>query len=79
MTVTLELPPDMEAMLNQEAAVYGQSLEDYILRHLREVSVTQKQEFEAAVSGIRRGMADAAAGREISLENYLAEIAGTAV
>ena len=35
----------------------------------------EKAEFDAAVAGIRRGMADAAAGREITIEDYWAEIA----
>ncbi len=37
-------------------------------------SLAEKTESDAAVAGIRRGMADAA-GHEINLEDYLPEIA----
>lgn len=75
MTISLELPPETEAHVSEMASRHGQKPEEYALRLLNEMARAEKAEFDAAVAGIRRGMADAAAGREISLEDYLAEIA----
>ena len=140
MTLTLELPPDVESRLYALSAQSGQKPEEYLIGLVREKPMTEeaaeraeldalwddyharfghepgptaeevlaglirsdqeiaagqwltleemdaairasrdkrveKSEFDAAVAGIRRGLADAAAGREISLEDYRAEIA----
>ena len=136
MTLTLELPPDVESRLHALSAQSGQKPEEYLiglarekplteeaaeldalwddyharfghepgptaekvlaglLRNDREIAAGQwltleevdatmrasrdkwleKSGFDAAVAGLRRSMADAA-GREISLEDYRAEIA----
>ena len=75
MTILLDLPPETEARVSEMASRNGQKPEEYALRLLDEISRVEKAEFDAAVAGLRRSMADAAAGREISLEDYLAEIA----
>jgi predicted transcriptional regulator len=74
MTLMLTLSPETEARLNEIASLHGQKPEEYALRVLDEMALADKTEFDAAVAGLRRGMADAAAGREIALEDYLAEI-----
>lgn len=75
MTIVLDLPPETEARVSEMASRHGQKPEEYALRLLDEISRAEKAESDAVVAGVRRGMADAAAGREISLEDYLAEIA----
>jgi predicted transcriptional regulator len=75
MTLTLELTPEVETRLHELAARHGQTEEEYALQALHEKSQAEQREFEEAVAGIRRGMADAEAGREISLEDYRAAIA----
>ena len=75
MTLMLNLSPEAEARLHEMASLHGQEPEEYATRMIDEMSLADKNEFDAAVAGIRRGMADAAAGREISMEDYLAEIA----
>jgi len=72
----LTRPPETEARLHEMASLHGQEPEEYAARMIDERSLADKNEFDAAVAGIRRGMADAAAGREISMEDYLAEISG---
>lgn len=139
MTLTLELPPDVESRLHELSARTGQKPEDYLIGLVRDAPLTEgaeadddfdaawedyharfghepgptpeevlagllqsdreiavdrwltleevdaalrtyrdrrsaKSEFDAAVVGIRRGMADAAAGREISLEDYRTDL-----
>ncbi len=74
MPLMLNLSPETEARLHEIASLHGQQPEEYASRVLDEMSLVDKNEFDAAVAGIRRGMADAAAGREISLEDYLAEL-----
>jgi len=76
MTLMLNLSPEAEARLHEMASLHGQEPEEYAARMIDERSLADKNEFDAAVAGIRRGMADAAAGREISMEDYLAEISG---
>lgn len=78
MTLILDLPPEVEAHLHERASQHGQKPEEYTLSLLDRWLREDAQEFDAAVAGVRRGMADAAAGREISLEDYLAEIADEA-
>ena len=145
MTLTLELPPDVESRLHALSAQSGQKPEEYLIGLVREKPLAEeaaeraeldalwddyharfghepgptseellalfrqnvddfaagrwfnleeldaamrlpvtaasrdkwieKSEHDMAVTGIRRGIADAAAGREISLEDYRAEIA----
>jgi|GEM_PF-882193 len=76
MALMLNLSPEAEARLHEMASLHGQEPEEYAARMIDERSLADKNEFDAAVAGIRRGMADAAAGREISMEDYLAEISG---
>ena len=75
MTMMLDLPAETEACVQEMASRHGQKPEEYALRLLDAISRAEKAEFDTAVAGLRRSMADAAAGREISLEDYLAEIA----
>jgi predicted transcriptional regulator len=78
MTITIELTPHVEAQLKRKAARQGQDVTNY-LQMLVEADARQQDlnlaDFLDAVAGIQRGMADAEAGREISLEEYRAQIA----
>jgi len=56
------------------ASLSGQRPEEYASSLLDRRLWEDAQEFHVAVSGIRRGMADAAAGREISLKGYCAQL-----
>lgn len=42
MTVTLDLPPDMEAEISEEAAEQGQELPDYLLSIIQERTTSEK-------------------------------------
>ncbi len=74
MALLLNLSPEAEARLNEMATLHGQEPEEYATRMIDKMSLADKNEFDAAVAGIRRGMADAA-GREISMEDYRAQLA----
>ncbi|MDQ2799240.1 MAG: hypothetical protein M3Y13_06320 [Armatimonadota bacterium] len=75
MTLTLELTPEVETRLHELAALHGQTEEDYALRALDAQTLAQKKDLEESVAAIRQSMEDFAAGRSISLEDYMAEIA----
>ena len=68
--VTFVLTSENEARLRIVAAQRGLAPEEALTALLTEA----QKDFDAAVAGIRRGMADAEAGREISLEDYRAQI-----
>ena len=78
MTLTLELPPELEARLRTNAAVHGKDVVDYLLTlaendppidmtHFKDMA-----DFEESVAELQRGFADADAGRTISLEEVVA-------
>ncbi len=51
----LNLSPETEARLHEMASLHGQKPEEYALRVLDEMSLAEKNEFDAAVAGIRHG------------------------
>ena len=79
MTVTLELPPDMEAELSERAAQRGQAITDYFLTlaeedlyGLAEMSAEEQQEVAAVLN---ERMQDRLAGdKGILLEAYWSEV-----
>ena len=78
MTLTLELPPELEARMKTNAAVHGKDVVDY-LRSLVEndppIDMTHFEDmadFEASVAELQQGFADADAGRTFSFEEVFA-------
>ena len=73
MTLSLELPLDLEARLREQATVHGQALESYVLRLLNERMQENAAEFDDAVAAIREGIADGEAGREQPFAEFVVE------
>lgn len=83
MTLTLDMPPDTEAVLREKAARRGQALPDYLLT-LAEADVFEESDmtdaedqadFEEAAAASREALADFDAGdRGMLLEDYRAEM-----
>ena len=69
--MTLILKPETEARLLSVAAQRQLPPEEALDVLLAEADT----DFQEAVAGIRRGMADAAAGREITFEEYCLQLA----
>lgn len=78
MTVTLELPPEMEVQLSERAAIFGQALPDYLLT-LAEADIQGGYELsEEEITIINEGLAELHAGdKGISLEEFHAEMMAT--
>ena len=79
MTVTLELPPDLEAELSERAALRGQAITDYFLT-LAQADLygehdLSEAEREEEVAIIQQGLAELHAGdKGMLLEDYRAEV-----
>ena len=79
MTVTLELPPDMEAELSERAAQRGQAITDYFLILAEadlsgEIEMSEAEQKEVAAI-IEQGLAELHAGdKGMLLEDYRAEV-----
>jgi predicted transcriptional regulator len=78
MTLTLELPPDVEERLRANAALFGRDVAGYLLM-LAEgdastdpAGVEDTADFEASVAELREGFADLEAGRTIPFEEVAA-------
>lgn len=80
MTLTLELPPDVEDRLRTNAALHGKPVTDYLVTLVENDPLIDLSEFrdmadfEESVTGVRAGLADLEAGRTISLEEMAAEL-----
>ena len=78
MSLTLELPPELEARMRTNAAVHGKDVADYLLtlpRTTRRFDLTEFEgmaDFQASVAALSAGLADLDAGRTISLEQMAA-------
>jgi len=78
MTLILELPPDVEARLRTNAALYGKDIAAYLLALAENdapVDLTEfgdMADFEASVAELREGFADLEAGRTLSFEEVIA-------
>ncbi len=78
MTVTLNIPSDMEPLLQEKAAQRGQAIPDYLLT-LTEAALYEDwqsaEEREEEIAIIEQGLAELHAGdRGILLEDYRAEV-----
>ena len=78
MTLTLELPPELEARLKTNAAVHGKDVADYLLALAENdppIDMTRFKDmadFEESVAELQQGFADADAGRTFSFEEVFA-------
>ena len=79
MTVTLDIPPDMETLLQEKATQQGQGLPDYLLSlaeaDLYEDDWQTDEDREEEIAIIHQGLADLHAGdKGMLLEDYRAEV-----
>lgn len=79
MILEFDLAPAAEARLQEKATQHGQTVEDYLFALAIAESHEDAIDYMEAVAGIRRGMADSEAGREITLDEYRARITREAV
>ena len=77
MSITLDLPPDVEASIRERAAARGQEPADY----LRDLALrdTGEEDLDAELAeeereGVLRGLADFAAGRFRPFSEFAAEM-----
>ncbi|MFH7244415.1 MAG: hypothetical protein ACHWZW_16385 [Spirulina sp.] len=73
MSITLDLPPHIEALLHQRAAVTGQDLHHTALALLSLGLSLDDDDFFAALEGIQKGLDDFAQGEFSSLEDFVTE------
>jgi predicted transcriptional regulator len=73
MTLTLNLPPDIETLLVQRAERTGQELSSLAIALLSVGLSSEGDDFFDAVAGIQRGLNDFEAGQFSSLEDFVAE------
>lgn len=78
MTVTLQIPPDMEAILSRKAELFGLSLPEYLFS-LAEADTDDDYSLSPEdIESVQQGLAEIAAGdRGISLEEMRAEMMAT--
>lgn len=73
MSITLNLPPQIEALLHQRAAALGQDIHHTVLAVLTLGLSLDDGDFFAALEGIQRGLDDFERGDCSSLEDFIAE------
>lgn len=74
MTVTLDIPPDMEAVLSKKAELFGLDLPEYLFS-LAEADVDEYYSLSVEdIESVQQGLAELAAGdRGISREKFDAQ------
>ena len=75
MTLTIELPADVEARLSADAAAQGRAPEQLAAEAVAErYGIAPAHRFDPAlINALREGIADGEAGREVDFQEYLAE------
>ncbi|MHC5672700.1 hypothetical protein [Nostoc sp.] len=73
MSITLDLPPKVEALLRQRAESTGQDISQMALAVLTLGLSLDDQDFFEALKGIQRGLDDFEQGQFSSLEDFIAE------
>nr|WP_322663528.1 hypothetical protein [Dendronalium sp. ChiSLP03b] len=73
MSITLELPPKVEALLRQRAESTGQDISQMALAVLTLGLSLDDRDFFEALKGIQRGLDDFEQGQFSSLEDFIAE------
>ncbi len=71
MSMVLELPPRLEAILHEQARLEGRPAERLIIELLERTYLVEDSEVAAAVEGIRRGVAAAERGDEMPFEEFV--------
>lgn len=73
MSITLDLPPHIEALLHQRADAAGQDLQHMALAVLTLGLSLKDDDFFAALEGIQQGLNDFDQGHFSSLEDFVAD------
>lgn len=73
MSITLDLPPNIEALLRHRAESTGQEISQIALAVLTLGLSLDDQDFLESLSGIQQGLDDFEQGRFSSLEDFVAE------
>ena len=73
MSITLELPPHIEALLHQRAEATGQDIQHTALAVLTLGLSLKDDDFFAALEGIQQGLKDSDQGHFSSLEAFIVE------
>lgn len=73
MTLTLDLPPQIESILQQKAESTGQDMHSLALAMLVCGLSADDRDFLEAVEGIQKGLDDFEQGRFSSFEDFIAE------
>lgn len=75
MTVTLNIPPEIEAVLSAKAKLFGLSLPDYLFSLLQSEAYDDYSLSVEEIASVQQGLADIKAGdKGISLEEFKAEM-----
>ena len=75
MTVTLEIPPEMETILSAKANLFGLPLSDYLFSLLEADTDNDYSLSVEEIASVQQGLADIKAGdKGISLEEFKAEM-----
>ena len=75
MTVTLELPPNMEVVLSAKAKLFGLALPDYLFSVLEAETDTEYSLTAEEIASVQKGLAELhAGGKGIPLEDFRAEM-----
>lgn len=75
MTVTLDIPPEMEAVLSAKANIFGLPLSDYLFSLLEADTDEDYSLSVEEIAGVQQGLAGIEAGdKGISLEEFKAEM-----
>jgi hypothetical protein len=73
MSITLDLPPQLEALLRQRADSTGQNLPQFALAVLTLGLSLDDDDFFDSIAGIQRGLDDFEQGQFSSLEDFVVE------
>lgn len=75
MTLTLELPLDVETRLQELSSLHGQPPAEYALHLLDDWLREDEQDLSESVAALRQGLADLEAGdRGVLLEDYRTQL-----
>ena len=73
MSITLDLPPNIEALLRQRAERSGQEMSKMALTLLTLGLSLDDRDFVESISGIQQGLDDFEQGKFLSLEDFVIE------
>ena len=76
MPIVINLPPEVEAQLQERAAREGQDIDFVAAEILTEVLASEAQELQESIKGIQGGLDDFEAGRYRSFREFAEEKCG---